>query len=79
MLRVFSVDVLRCNACGSRRQLIAGSPLERLFGVLAGLRPTGAYLTQADVIPRMLERQRLPADPPALSPARAPPQPALPI
>jgi len=60
MLRVFAIDVLRCDSCGSRRQIIA-------------------TITQRDVIQRILSHLGLPADPPRVAPARAPPQLALPF
>ena len=44
-----------------------------------GRRRIIALITQADVICRILEHLGLPADPPPLAPARAPPQLALPF
>ena len=60
MRRLFGLDVLRCHACGSNRQIIA-------------------LITERSVIRRILAHLGLPADPPTVTSARAPPQLAIPF
>jgi len=52
--RVFAIDVLRCDRCGGRRQVIA-------------------FITDPEVVVKILDHLGLPSRPPPVAQARPPP------
>ena len=55
MKRVFDIDVLVCEHCGGRREILA-------------------FLTETRVVQKILAHLGLPTEPPAIAPARPPPE-----
>ena len=79
MRRVFSIanpdSTVALHILRRPAQADRGIPFETTHRVVSiPLRGTAAYLTDPPVIRRILSHLRLPTEPPAVAPARPPPQ-----